>query len=117
MARICEFLLEGWFLVLAAAVLLGVSRRNSLRQMLQRTCREAARGSRLHGHRLQLFAASAFGIAYYLAESLSGMAAGGPPPRSLPDIPQSLLFLLAGSNGVYLTGKVAGMNLFGGDKP
>ena len=63
----------------------------------------SAGGQRFDPERVQSFAVFIFVIGGYLLHALYTPG----QHNTLPDIPESLLVLLAGSNGVFLAGKIA----------
>jgi hypothetical protein len=59
-------------------------------------------GSGVDPERVQTLLVIGFVFAGYLTQF-----AASTDPKALPEVPESLLVLLAGSNGIYLSGKVA----------
>jgi hypothetical protein len=62
----------------------------------------SAEGQRFDPERVQSFFVFIFVIGAYFVQALNN-----DQPTKLPDIPESLLALLAGSNGLFLAGKIA----------
>lgn len=64
-------------------------------------------GGGIDVERVQAMAVFGFVVGAYLLEGVTLLEQPG-KPVSMPDISETLLVLLTGSNGVYLAGKIAG---------
>jgi hypothetical protein len=98
-ARISLWLLVGWLALLAAAVLYrGWAAGISITDLLRSS---SSLDASFDPERIQNLALFLFVLGGFVLTALRGF-----PTKSLPEIPETLLVLLAGSNGAYLTGKV-----------
>ncbi len=98
LAKAVEFALITWLVLLALVIALGILRGDIPLNGLLSTG-----GSGIDPERVQSLAVVAIVFGGYLMEVV-GAPSGA---RTLPEVPESLLLLLAGSNGLYLSGKVA----------
>lgn len=104
-----QYGLIGWFGVLLGVICLRMLQgRMRLSGMLADHV-----GGGIDVERVQAMAVFCFVVSAYLLEGLHMLENMPPPPPegqrlSMPDISESLLVLLTGSNGVYLAGKIAG---------
>jgi hypothetical protein len=91
-----------WFALLAALIMVRVLRRDIRVEGMLAT--RAERIGQVDPERAVAMAVFPFVIAYYVIE---GLNADMSVRASLPDIPQTLLVVLTGSNSLYLAGKIA----------
>ncbi len=99
LARVVEYALAGWLGLLALVIAIRILRGDiPLNGLLSTT---DAGG--INPERIQSLLVVGFVFGAYLMEFFGA----GSSTRSLPDVPESLLVLLAGSNGLYLSGKIA----------
>ena len=91
-----------WFASLAALIMVRVLRRDIRVEGMIAT--GADRVGQVDPERAVAMAVFPFVIGYYVIEALH---ADMSVRASLPDIPQSLLVVLTGSNSLYLAGKIA----------
>ena len=106
-AKILEYGLLAWFGALALLLALRMVRRNiTISGMLM----SESGGGTMDPERLLQMVAFPVVIFYLLQQGLqvdvSAALAQGTRP-SLPDIPDNLITLLAGTNSLYLAGKIA----------
>ncbi|MBS9478616.1 hypothetical protein [Ancylobacter radicis] len=107
-ADVLQFGLLGWF-----AILLGTLVVRGLRGDLRLAGVLTHQDSHaIDPERVQSLAVFAFVIGAYALEGMEAFHAMAIPlegglPASMPDISDTLLVLLMGSNGVYLAGKIA----------
>lgn len=100
---ILQYGLIGWFGMLLGVITLRVLQgRMRLAGML-----ESHSGGGVDVERAQALAVFSFVVGAYLLEGFAMLEQPG-LPVSMPDISETLLVLLTGSNGVYLAGKIAG---------
>jgi hypothetical protein len=97
LARVTEFALIGWLGLLALVVAIRI-----LRGDIPLTGLLANTGTGVDPERIQSLLVIVFVFAGYLME----FASGSNGARALPEVPSSLFIVLAGSNGVYLSGKL-----------
>lgn len=95
----------GWFAILTGVITLRLLQGTiSLGGLLT-----SRLGEPIDAERVQSLAVFAFVISAYGLEGLdmlTTLAAQPAGPASMPDIPDALLVLLAGSNSLYLGGKI-----------
>jgi hypothetical protein len=97
LADIVKFALIGWLGLLALVIAIRILRGDiPLAGLLSTT------GSGIDPERVQALLVIGFVFAGYLTEF-----AASTELKSLPEVPESLLIVFAGSNGIYLSGKVA----------
>ncbi len=107
-ADLLQFGLLGWFaIMLGTLVVRGL--RGDMRLAGVLTHQD---GHAIDPERVQSLAVFAFVIGAYALEGMEAFHAmalpvKGAPPARMPDISDTLLVLLTGSNGVYLAGKIA----------
>lgn len=97
LAEIVKFALIGWLGVLALVLAVRI-----LRGDIPLTGMLSTSGRRIDPERVQSLLVIGFVFAAYITQF-----AASTELRALPEVPDSLLVLLAGSNGIYLSGKVA----------
>ncbi len=103
-ASIVQYAVLPWLFLLFAVVLLKL-----LRQEINTTGLLRSRlGDPVDPERVTILATSLFAIGAYALEVLNtGVVPGSKSGvHAMPDVPQSLLVLLGGANGLYLTGKL-----------
>jgi hypothetical protein len=97
LADIVKFALIGWLGLLALVIAMRILRGDiPLAGLLSTT------GAGIDPERVQALLVIGFVFAGYLTAFATST-----DPRSLRDVPESLLIVLAGSNGIYLSGKLA----------
>jgi hypothetical protein len=103
-AEIAAFALIAWLGLLARVIALRMLRGD---MPLTGLLSSSAEGG-IDPERVQSVLVVGFAVLLYLTEFVR-LPAGA---AMLPEVPQSLLVLLAGSNGVYLSGKIARTGAF-----
>ena len=99
LAEIVEFALIGWLGLLALVIAVRILRGDiPLAGLLS-----SGSGGRADPERIQSLLILGFVVVGYLTQFARLPA----DAHALPPVPESLLVLLAGSNGVYLSGKIA----------
>jgi hypothetical protein len=108
LASILGWLLAVWLGGLALVLIVkGVAFLDALRHLVVSDLGSAVAG-RMDPERVQLAAVSAFAAAVFVYRSWRAITG---PVHVMPDIPDGLLTLVAGSHAIYLSGRVGrGLN-------
>ena len=97
LAQLCGYALLTWLIVLGLVIALGMLRGDIPLQGLLTTT-----GGQIDPERVQSLLVSLFVLGTFIVQVVRSPSHG-----SLPEIPESLVVLFAGSNGLYLSGKIA----------
>lgn len=93
-----------WLAALAAIVLLRLLGNGRLGELLYTSKPGGAAGNDIDPERVQLIVVSLGAIGYYFVQGIQAAATG--PISSLPEASAALNAVLAGSNTLYLSGKL-----------
>lgn len=96
------WLLAVWLAALALVLIVkGLTFLRGLRQMIASDL-SAAQAGRIDPERVQLAAVSALAVVVFAIQAWRAVVG---PDHSMPDIPDGLLTLVAGSHAIYLSGR------------
>jgi hypothetical protein len=104
LAQFIMWFMFAWLAALAAIVLLRLLGNGRLGELLHTTGPGGAAGNDIDPERVQLIAVSLGAIGYYFIQGIQAAAMG--PVTSLPEASGALTAVLAGSNTLYLSGKL-----------
>lgn len=109
MEALIRLVAAGWvvWLGLLAALVIARILRGDIRATGLLTHRLDVDGGGVAPERVVLMATFPFVVGVYVLNALHADISGATGRPSLPDVPQYLLSLLTGGNGLYLAGKIA----------
>ena len=97
-----------WIILLAALVLWRLWQSpEALGGLLVNDSAEAGHPGTAQADRMQLLLTFAFALGGYVLEVVKAMGDSAGALTAMPEVPQTLLTILAGSQAIYVSGKVA----------
>lgn len=104
LANFIMWFLLAWLAALAVVVLLRSLGQGQLRELLHTTKPDGGTGDTIDPERVQLVIVSLGAIGLYFLDGIQAAASG--PITVLPEASDALTAVLAGSNTLYLSGKL-----------
>ena len=104
LAHFIMWFMLAWLAALAAIVSLRLLGQGRLGELLHTTKPGGGNGNDVDPERVQLMVISLAAIGYYFVQGIHAAAMG--PVTSLPEVSEALAAVIAGSNTLYLSGKL-----------